>query len=448
MTLWDRIKAVCRFIMKMDLVLIALVMTLLSFSVFVIYHIGIEAGGGLRTYAYKQVAWIIVGFFLMVLIAYVDYEWIGTHSWIFYIFGLLLLGLVLIPGVGMEINGARSWIKFPGFTIQPSEIAKPCTIVALAWYASRPRVLLNEITNIIPVVMLAAGPVFLIGLQPDFGSALVFIPITAAVLFVAGCKIRYLAYPLLMALILTPVMYFVLKPHQKQRIDVFIHPVVHPLSVEYSQKVAREADLPEETQNRIERMSNPWYFTKTEVEYAQGKIDEKTYEEKKKRYLSMRRFIANDGWQAYQSALAVGSGGKYGKGWGNGTQIKLGFLPRSITTTDCIFSIISEEGGFFWGVTVLILILCVVLCTIRTACVARDLFGKVLVLSIGMLYLCHTYVNVGMAIGIAPIIGIPLPFLSYGGSFVISTMVCVGILQSVYIRREVTASEERLADLA
>ena len=89
----------------------------------------------------------------------------------------------------------------------------------------------------------------------------------------------------------------------------------------------------------------------------------------------------------------------------------------------------------------------VVLCTIRTACLARDLYGKVLVLSIGMLYLCHTYINVGMAIGIAPIIGIPLPFLSYGGSFVISTMICVGILQSVYIRREVTASEERLMDL-
>ena len=448
MTLWDRIKSVFNFILKMDLVLIALVMTLLSFSVFVIYHIGVEAGGGLRAYAFKQVLWIAVGFVLMIAIAYVDYEWIGTHSWIFYIIGLLLLTLVLIPGVGMEINGARSWIKFPGFTIQPSEIAKPCTIVALAWYASRPRVLLNELTNIIPVVLLAAGPVFLIGLQPDFGSALVFIPITAAVLFVAGCKIRYLAYPLLMAVILTPVMYFVLKPHQKQRIDVFIHPVVHPLSVEYSQKVAKEADLPQKVQDRIEKMSNPWFFTKTEIEYAQGKITLEDYEKRKKKYVSMRRFIANDGWQAYQSALAVGSGGKYGKGWGNGTQIKLGFLPRSITTTDCIFSIISEEGGFFWGVTVLGLILCVILCTIRTACLARDLFGKVLVLAIGMLYLCHTYVNVGMAIGIAPIIGIPLPFLSYGGSFVISTMVCVGILQSVYIRREVTASEERLAGLA
>ena len=447
MTLWDRIKAVFRFVMKMDLVLIALVMTLFSFGIFVIYHIGQEAGGSLEFYAIKQAVWVAVGFVLMIVIAYIDYEWFGTNSWIFYLIGIFLLAVVLIPGIGKEINGARSWISFPGFTIQPSEIAKPFTIIALAWYASRPRVLLAELTNVIPVVLLAAGPVFLIGLQPDMGSALVFIPITAAVLFFAGCKVRYLTYPLLMAAILTPVMYFVLKPHQKKRIDVFIHPVVQPLSVEYSQKVAKEHNLPEEIQDRIEYMSNPWFYTKNEMAWFQGEIDEESYKENKRQYVSMKKFIAREGWQSYQSALAVGSGGRDGKGWGNGTQIKLGFLPRSITTTDCIFSIICEEGGFFWAVFVLLMILAVVLCTIRTACLARDLYGKVLVLSIGMLYLCHTYINVGMAIGIAPIIGIPLPFLSYGGSFVISTMICVGILQSVYIRREVTASEERLMDL-
>ena len=118
----------------------------------------------------------------MLVVASVDYEWIGENSWVFYILGLLLLLLVLIPGIGKEINGARSWIPLVGgTTIQPSEMAKPCTLVALAWYASRPRVLLHELTNLIPVVLIAAGPVVLIGLQPDFGSALVFIPLTAVV---------------------------------------------------------------------------------------------------------------------------------------------------------------------------------------------------------------------------------------------------------------------------
>ena len=447
MTLWERIKAVTGFIMKMDLLLLFLVMTLLSISVFVIYHIGAQAGGGLTTYYQKQILWVAVGFVLMVAIAYIDYSWIGQNSWILYLLGLGMLTLVLIPGVGLEVNGAKSWIKLPGFTIQPSELAKPCTIVALAWYASRKRVLLNQLTNIIPVVLLAAGPIFLIGLQPDFGSALVFIPITATVLFVAGCKVRYLAYPLILAIVLTPIMYAFLKPHQKNRIKVFIQPLTHSYVVDYSQKKAIKAGLPEDKIDKIEKMSNSWYYTQTEIAYHQKNISKEEYLELRKDYMTMKQFRWNYGWQAYQSELAVGSGGKYGKGWGNGTQIKLGFLPRSIITTDCIFSIICEEGGFYWAVLVILLILGVILCTIRTACLARDLYGKVLVISIGMLYLCHTYINVGMAIGLAPIIGIPLPFLSYGGSFIISTMVCVGILQSVYIRREVTASEQRLTDL-
>jgi rod shape determining protein RodA len=447
MTFWDRVKEVANFILKMDLLLIAIVMALFSFSIFVIYHVGIEAGAGFKDYALKQTVWFALGLIIMVVIAYVDYKWVGDHAWMFYMLGLLLLTLVLIPGIGKEINGAQSWIALPGFTIQPSEIAKPCTIVALAWYASRPRVLLAELTNVIPVVLMAGVPVILIGLQPDIGSALVFIPITAAVLFFAGCKKRYLVYPIFMAAILTPVMYFALQTHQKKRIDVFIQPIVNPISTEYSQKKALENNLSSDKVKRIELMSNPWFYTKNELAYAKKEIDEETYKKRQKEYILTRTFIANDGWQAYQSSLAVGSGGMWGKGWGNGTQISLGFLPKSITTTDCIFSIICEEGGFFWAGLVLSFILAVILCAVRTACVARDLYGKVLALSIGTLFLCHTYINVGMAIGIAPIIGIPLPFMSYGGSFVISTMVCVGLLQSIYIRREVSASEARLMDL-
>ena len=112
-----------------------------------------------------------------------------------YLGGLILLSFVFIPGLGWEVNGARSWIKLPGFTIQPSEIAKPCTITALAWYASRKRVLLNQLTNIIPVVLLAAGPMALIALQPDDGSMLVFIPILATVLLSLGVKFVISATP-------------------------------------------------------------------------------------------------------------------------------------------------------------------------------------------------------------------------------------------------------------
>ena len=177
MSLWDRIKAVSKFILKMDLILLSLIIPLLIFSVFVIYNIGIQAGGILENYWWKQIIWICGGFVLMLIMAYIDYDWIGQNSWMVYVGGLFLLTLVFIPGLGLEVNGARSWIKLPGLTIQPSEMAKPCTIAALAWYATRKRVLLNQLTNIIPVVLLAAGPMALIALQPDDGSMLVFVPI-------------------------------------------------------------------------------------------------------------------------------------------------------------------------------------------------------------------------------------------------------------------------------
>ena len=298
----------------------------------------------------KQAVWVAVGFVLMIVIAYIDYEWFGTNSWIFYLMGIFLLAVVLIPGIGKEINGARSWISFPGFTIQPSEIAKPFTIIALAWYASRPRVLLAELTNVIPVVLLAAGPVFFNWLTARYGAQRSFSFLSLQPFFsLLAVKYGTSHTPLLMAAILTPVMYFVLKPHQKKRIDVFIHPVVQPLSVEYSQKVAKEHNLPEEIQDRIEHMSNPWFYTKNEMAWFQGEIDEEAYKENKRQYVSMKKFIAREGWQSYQSALAVGSGGRDGKGWGNGTQIKLGFSSQEYYNHRLYFLNYLRGGRVFLG---------------------------------------------------------------------------------------------------
>ena len=250
-------------------------------------------------------------------------------------------------------------------------------------------------------------------------------------------------------MILTPIIFLSLSNYQKNRIYVITDQYVLPKVIEYSTQIAKENNLPENKVARIEKMSHPWFYTKTEIAYQNKELTEDEYKKitKSGKYLTNTQFKQDSGWQTFQSSLAVGSGGKYGKGWGNGTQIILGFLPSKITPTDCIFSIICEEGGFISAIIVLFMLLGIILCTIRTACLARDLFGRVLVITIGMLFLFHTFINVGMAIGFVPVIGIPLPFVSYGGSFIISTMMCVGLLQSVYIRREVTASEQRLSDL-
>ena len=119
----------------MDIPLLILVLSLFAFSIFAIRHVGIEAGGVIRTHWWKQALFVGLGLGVMLVIACVDYAWIGKNSWVFYLFGLFMLTLVLIPGIGGVTNGARSWIPVFGFTIQPTEIAKPCTLVALAWYA-------------------------------------------------------------------------------------------------------------------------------------------------------------------------------------------------------------------------------------------------------------------------------------------------------------------------
>ena len=153
-------------------------------------------------------------------------------------------------------------------------------------------------------------------------------------------------------------------------------------------------------------------------------------------YVTLKKFIQRDSWQAHQSLLAVGSGGLFGKGWMQGEQHTLGFLPSKVSPTDCIFSVIGEEFGFYKSLLIVMMLFVVLILIVRTACVARDLYGRVIALCIAGMFLTHYYINIGMAMGIAPIIGIPLPFISYGGSFVVSTFICLGLLQSIYIRRK------------
>jgi len=145
--------------------------------------------------------------------------------------------------------------------------------------------------------------------------------------------------------------------------------------------------------------------------------------------------ISDAGWNAHQSLLAVGSGGFTGKGFMKGTQNVLGFLPRTVAPTDFVFSVVAEENGFIGAAVIMISLIGIVICCLRTAMVAADDFGAYLSVAVAALFFLHTYINVGMTIQAAPIIGIPLPFVSYGGSFMLSCMICAGLIQSVYIRR-------------
>ena len=461
----------------MDFILLGLVGALLGISVVILYGIGQNIGEGSNG-ALKQVAWSTIGLGICCAIAVIDYKVWGKYWLHIYTFGILSLIGVLIFGV--TLNNATSWYRIGPITLQPSEIAKPCTIVALAWVASQTQRKVSDLWQIFPVIFIGLLPIIFIGLQPDMGSGSTFIPTTAAILFTAGIKKRVVFVPLLAVIIGSPLVYFMLAPHQKNRIDVFIHPISHPIALKRSENLIKEKQLPEVSLSTMKKMRNPLQYSEALIkiiEIAKDKqlrpalipelckysrpdlrlkqlfksenisYDPKIIPTTKHAFVTLRQFYLDAGWHAKQSLLSIGSGGYKGKGLGRSTQVKLGFLAKDVSTTDSIFAVLAEEGGFVLGTVVILLQLGVFLCAIRISTYASNTFGKCMALGIATLFLYHIYINVGMAMNVAPILGIPLPFVSYGGSSVVAAMISIGILQSIYVHREESQSEQSLKGL-
>jgi rod shape determining protein RodA len=243
----------------------------------------------------------------------------------------------------------------------------------------------------------------LIGLQPDYGTALVFVPFTLAVVFAAGLTWRWILLGVAAAAVVLPLAYPRLADHQKDRIKVFLEPPADGAIALLSPLVSDDRQ--------------------------EGLVEAKEH------FFKRSESAVDTDWNAHQSLLAVGSGGMWGKGFMRGTQHVLGFLPRTVAPTDFIFSVIAEEAGFAGAGAVLCAFMGLILCMLRTATLACDEFGTYLACGVAVLFFTHVFINVGMTMQAAPIIGIPLPFVSYGGSFMLGTMVCAGLAQSVHVRR-------------
>jgi rod shape determining protein RodA len=355
----------------MNWFLLIAVACLLAIGLTFIYGIGQQHGDRFAVVWKSQLMWVIIGILGMLLMATMDYEWLGRLSHLVYLGSIL--ALILVLAIGVEINGAKSWLVIGGKTIQPAEFAKLGLAIPAAWLAARKSVQLTRWQHLLPFVLLLVVPFALVSMQPDQGSAMVLVPIMVGILFVAGIPSRWLVYGALVCALAAPVVYrYVLEDHQRSRIIIFLNPASD---------------------------------------------------------------TSDAGWNARQSLLAVGSGGMWGKGFMQGTQYSLGYLPRNVSHTDFIFSVIAEETGFIGSCVVILLEVLILLLCVYIASRARDEFGRNLACGIGMMLCCHVYINVGMTIGMAPIIGIPLPFVSSGGTFMVLTMGCIGILQSIYIRR-------------
>jgi len=373
---------------------------LATFGVFFIYSAQMASG---REQWEQQIVWLIAGAILYTATAFLDYHlWLRWSHWV-YLFSLMLLLLVLVPGIGETRGmGARRWLGIGAFSFQPSESAKLAVLIMTAATLTGVKIgtVRDSLQTLIKLALAAGIPMVLILAEPDLGTALVLAPMVFAMLYISNLSSRFFTaavgvFTLLVGLV---------------ALDTW----------RYATFLADNNFLkPQEARGQYEARS--WL---------------PLHDYQRERVLA---FIAPDkidptgiGWNQHQSLISVGSGGLTGKGWTEGTQAKLGYLPRGIAHNDFIFSVIAEEKGFLGSITVIGLFGVVLWNGIRIAGLARDRFGALLALGVTVLIAVHVFVNIAMTIGLAPVTGIPLPFISYGGTFVLSCCFLQGLVQSVY----------------
>ena len=321
----------------------------------------------------SQIVWVIICIPVYLVASLIDYRWIRFGAVPIYV--ISILGLVATMLIGEKRYGARSWLDLGVMSFQPSQLAIVAGIMTLAVYLEASKRTMPFL-RILACGAIVGAPWVMILIQPDLGSCIVWVPVLLAMMFVGSIPKRWLIAMIIVGLALIPlVVNFGLKNYQYARITTFINPDLDP----------------------------------------QG-----------------------DGWNINQSLIAIGSGGFYGKGFkAPNTQNELGFLPSTIVHNDFIFSVLGEQHGFVGGVILIVVLGLLFLVCLNVAREANDDLGRLLAIGIVMLLFTHSFMNIGMTISVTPITGLPLPFISYGGSFLLITMASMGILQSVWIHRKV-----------
>jgi rod shape determining protein RodA len=382
-----------------DLISPVAILILLFFGITAIYS-SQSYRGGLQWQA--QIGWVAIGAILYFGVSRMDYSVFLRYAHWVYLFSILLL-LCLWTPFGERRFGALRWINFCGVVIQPSEPAKLGFLIMMAAMIARSEItnLVHSMEEVMKFLLVFCVPMLLIFLQPDLGSALTLPPVLFAMLYVANLTQKFFIYAISCALILLSVVAF----------DIFNYRLFLD-------------------KHDLDPIHNGGLYEKHSI------LPLKDYQ--RNRIIS---FVAPDvidpsgigvSWNLRQSLIAVGTGGIFGKGFNGGTQAKLGYLPKSVASNDFIFSVIAEERGFFGSVTILLVYIVLIFNGLRISILSRDRFGTYLAVGISALFLTHICINVGMTLGLMPITGIPLPFLSYGGSFLLICCFLQGVVQSVY----------------
>lgn len=391
-----------------DWTLIVLTLGICTIGLLSIYSATYNAG--MPGYFNKQVIFVGIGFLLIAGLAFLPTRWLEVTSYGWYGFAIILLIAVLF--FGKVVNGQKNWLAIGGFSFQPSEIAKVATIFAVGRYVMRPNVNLLTIRDLFFVLMLVSLPCGLILLEPDFGTATVFLALFLGLALWSGADgmllFAFMTPPIMamMALISTTLFYVALVVVILCVVLFRRHLVVSALVIAVN--IGAGYFMPW----AVENVLKPHQKSRIEI------------------FLDANKDRRGQGYNIVQSKMAIGSGGLFGKGFQKGTQTQLRYIPKQ--WTDFIYCVPTEEFGLVGGVAVIALLGGLAFRAVRIAAMVRSKFESLIAIGIATLWLYHLMVNIGMAVGLLPVIGIPLPFMSAGGTSLLTNMIMVGILLSLY----------------
>ncbi len=338
--------------------------------------IAVYSASSFRTedYWHKQAVWVVAGIAVFTVTSLIDYRWVKWAALPMYILSIFFV-ILTYTGLGEEHGGAKCWLRVPGVgTFQPSQMAVIAGVLTVGLFLSQFRKL-HPMLKLVFTGAIVGGPMLLILKQPDFGMTLVWIPVILSMLLLNGMPKRYIISILLIGVSVLPLLInFVLQPYQRARIIAFVDPGIDPLGA---------------------------------------------------------------GWAINQSLIAIGSGGFGGKGFmATGTQVEQGFIPGTTVHTDYIYTAIGEQFGFVGGVVLIALFAVLILTMLVCAHQSADELGLLITAGFTGQIFFHVYQNIGMTIALMPITGLPLPLISYGGTFLVMVMFGLGLVNSVWVHRK------------
>lgn len=428
-------------IQKIDFILIGAVILVITIGIIAIYSAGFDPIDKFNNGLYKkQIMWFFIGFVFMLGFSFIDYKILGSLS--LHIYGITFLILLLTTFFAPIIRGSRAWISFGFVSIQPSEFMKLATVILLAKYLEiRERDIHNFKELFLPAVITVI-PILFIILQSDLGTAMVFIPILFSMLFIGGADMSHIISILVIAFFSFAVPVFLVYAENLEfplefafelynsgyrlffasAIFLLIAFIFYLLHLFFVNKFFRNLYIPSTV------VSLGLAGSVIIKRFLQGYQKDRILA-----YLNPELYPHDLGYNVIQSKIAIGSGGLIGKGFLKGTQTQLGFLPE--TSSDFIFAVIAEEWGMLGSLVLIILLAVIVFSGMKTAFEATDRFGSLLATGITSVFLFHILINIGINLGLFPVTGLPICFVSYGGSNMLMSMIGIGILISIQTRK-------------